>query len=259
MSLHDEYARVTPFELAFRGDEQVDALVRAVEEEARGRGVDAADLGGFLTLGSVEAFVREMAGDEADAAALHRFGPLAYHAVRFAAAGRSLYVLTTHAARYLVEGPPGGSPALPSDAGYLQLPQHLVWTRAAGDAPESVDGIFWSVAPGDRIYSLIVTGIRPDRPGVGVVPLPDAPLGDAPKWIELKARESGEDFATDLPGAEIDALYEIQSAGEIFKLLGRFFAYVDATPEAVELCSAAEGASGPEPSRLDFARVTLGT
>jgi len=272
MSLHDAYARLTPFELALQGDERVTELAESVEEEAEARGLDTAELGSFLTLGTVAGFVGEIAGEEADATALHRFGPLAYHGMRFHAAGRPLFVLSTHVARYLVEGAPTGEPRPPSESGYLQLPQHLFWTRAAGESPESVDGLFWSTTPADALHALLVTGVRPDRPGLGVVPLPPGPLSDAPEWMDLEAREAGADFATELPGAEIDGLYEIESAGEVFKLLGRFFAYVDASPDAVVSRAAAaeseasdppvdgEGAegSGPPPSRLDFVRVTLG-
>ncbi|MDX1494884.1 MAG: hypothetical protein R3253_12525 [Longimicrobiales bacterium] len=265
MSLHDAYARVTPFELLLPEEGRMDALGEAAMEEARGRGVSAEELSGFLTLGAVEAFVREIAGGEGDATTLHRFGPLSYHGVRFAQAGRPLFVLTTHAARYLVEGAPEGDPEPPAESGYLQLPQHLFWTRAAGESPESVDGIFWSVAPSGAFHALMVTGIRPDRPGLGVVPLPAAPRADAPSWLSLEARASGEDFATDLPGAEIDGLYEIESAGEVFKLLARFFAHLAATPEAVEgnrpslAAKESDGdAAGPAPSSLEYARVTLG-
>jgi len=261
MSLHDAYARVTPFELAFPAEEDAAELLRAVEEEAEARGVDAGDLGGFLTLGSVEAFVRETAGGEADPTILHRFGPVVYHGVRFAEEGKELHLLTTHVARYLVGGAPDGDPGVPGKAGYLQLPQHLFWTRAAADAPESIDGIFWSVTPGRRIHVLLVTGVRPDRPGVGVVPLPEAPVEDAPKWLEWKARDQGDDFATELPGAEIDGLYEIQSAGEVFKLLARFFAYLNSNPDAAETGGreeASQDSMAPDPSRLDFTRVTLG-
>lgn len=260
MSLHDEYARITPFELALRDEDRASELVDAATEEAEGRGVDLEELDGFLTLGAAAAFVGEVAGEDADPSALHRFGPLAYHAVRFVSAGRPLYVLTTHAVRYLVEGTPEGEPAPPTEAGYVQLPQHLVWTRAAEDAPESVDGIFWSTTPSGLLHALLATGIRPDRPGLGVVPLPAGPLDDAPGWLEHDARENEGDFTTDLPGAELDALYEIRTAGEVFKLLGRFFAHMDASPDAVGAEERTEPSAdgGPRPSALPFRRVTLG-
>ena len=263
MSLHDDYARVTPYELAFEDPQRIDELASAVEEEAAGRGVASRDLNGFLTLGTVDAFVREIAGEAADPAALHQYGPLAFHLVRFQREGKSLFLLSTHVARYLVEGAPDGEPEPPATAGYLQLPQHLFWTKAAGDAPESVDGVFWSSSSGGILHTLMVTGIRPDRPGLGAIPLPAAPLDDRSEWLELTARQEEPDFVTDLPGADLDGLYEMKTAGEIFKLLARFFAYVQGAPEALETASAPptseEGAQRvPSPSSLEYARVTLG-
>lgn len=257
MSLHDEYARVTPYELAFPEPGRARALVEAVEEEAEGRGVSLDDPNAFLTLGTVDAFVRDVSGDDADPTALHRYGPLAFHLTRFEKAGTPLYLMSTHAARYLTEGVPDGDPRPPSAAGYLQLPQHLFWTRAAEEAPESVDGVFWSATDTGVLHALLATGIRPDRPGMGVVPLPAAPLDDASSWLDLDVREEGEDFDTDLPGAEIDHLYGIETAGELLKLLARFFAYVDGAPSVLEEGRPApEG--GPRPSELVFSRVTLG-
>lgn len=260
MSLHDAYARVTPYEIAFQDAEHVAELASTVNREAGARGVDVHDLQGFLTLGTVDAFVRGLAGTTDDPATLHRFGPLAFHAVHFTHARSPLFLLSTHVARYLVEGAPEGSPRPPRPAGYLQLPQHLFWTGAAGEAPESIDGVFWTATPPGSLHALLVTGIRPDRPGLGVVPLPPAPLRDAPRWLDVDARDGERDFSTELPGAELDILYGVEAAGEAFKLLARFFAYVDAAPDALEEHEAfaeSEG-EGPTPSVLPFIRVSIG-
>ena len=53
MPLHDAYARLTPFELAFPDPDAVDDFVRSVEEEAEAREVDASDRMAFSMLGSV--------------------------------------------------------------------------------------------------------------------------------------------------------------------------------------------------------------
>lgn len=259
MSLHDAYARLTPYELAFQDAGRASELLGAVGEEAEARGADVHDLNGFLTLGAVEAFVRELAGEADDPGALHRFGPLAFHGVHFSASDSPVFLLSTHVARYLVEGVPEGAPRPPRPAGYLQLPQHLFWTRATGEAPESIDGVFWTATPGGVLHALMVTGMRPDRPGIGVVALPAAPAGEAGRWLEVDAREDDEDFGTHLPGAEIDALYGVETAGEVFKLVARFFAYVDATPEALAERDAVEGPAGdgPTPSALPFIRVSI--
>lgn len=262
MSLHDRYARVTPFELAFRTRERAESFVADVEEEAEARGVDIGDLNLFLTLGTVDAFVRELAGPEADPGALHRFGPLAFHGLHLAREDRPVYLMSTHVARYLVEGIPDGVPEPPGASGYVQLPQHLFWTRAAGDAPESVDGVFWSVTRRDRFHALAVTGVRPDRPGVGVIPLPTAPLSDADGWLDLDAHDDRQVFALDLPGAELDNLYGLETVGELFTLVARFFAHVQASPSGLEEGCAPEGGTedgggDPVASSLPYARVIL--
>lgn len=65
MTLHDEYARLTPFELAFPDGERLRALGVEVDEEAAARGVDATDPHAFLTLGAVGAVVRRLRGADA--------------------------------------------------------------------------------------------------------------------------------------------------------------------------------------------------
>ncbi|MDH3270467.1 MAG: hypothetical protein OEN56_04000 [Gemmatimonadota bacterium] len=259
MSLHDAYARTTPYELAFPEQGRAGPLAEAVRIEGAARGVDPETLDGFMTLGAVETFVRSLADSEHDPAALRRFGPLAFHGVRFHEADQPVFLVSTHVARYLVEGAPSGQPRPNPSAGYLQLPQHLFWTAAAGDAPESIDGIFWCASRARVLHTLVVTGVRPDRPGLGIVPLPAAPIEDASTWLELDAREEGGDFSTDLPGSDIDGLYGVETPGEVFMLLARFFAYVESAPHATQRFQppADLDREGPRASALPFTRVSL--
>lgn len=267
MSLHDGYARVTPYELVFGGRTNAEALVAAVEEESAGRGADPEDPHAFVTMGAVGAFVRELEASDAPPGAIHQYGALAFHGVHFTRADCPLFLLSTHVVRYLVDGAPRAAVEPPSRAGYLQLPQHLFWTDAGADVPESVDGIFWSGTTKGILHSMIVAGMRPDRAGLGVVPLPEAPLCEAETWLEADARGDGSDFASLMPGSEIDRLYAFTTSGEVLKLLARFFAYVQSVPEALQRHDAGSmvgdapsrggGEHGPEPSRLPFTRVTL--
>ena len=64
--------------------------------------------------------------------------------------------------------------------------------------------------------------------------MPEAPAAEAAKWICTDVRESPPDFSSDLPGSELDGLYAVEAAGEVLKLLARFFAYVSAVPGALE-------------------------
>lgn len=268
MTLHDAWARRTPWELAFGDPEAADELVRRVEEEAGARGADVDDPTSFMTVGAVADFVRRLQGPDMPPEAAHAFGTLVYHGFHFARAGRPLWLLDAATARYLVEGAPTGQPTSPGAAGYLQLPQHLFWAESdPSAAPESVDGLFWTATSRGTLHTLLAVGMRPDRPGLAAVPLPSVPLADAPQWLGADVRADGPDFASDLPGGELDRLYAFQAAGEVLKFLARFFAHVEAAPGAAEerdahAAGAVEGGvegqeQGPAPSALAYRRVSL--
>lgn len=274
MSLHDDYARVTPYEIAFPDEGAVRRLVHEVEQEASSRGVDPQLPGIFLTLGAVGAFVRDLQAPDAPEEAALELGSLLFQAVHFARAGRLVHLLETAATRYLVEGAPSGEPVPPSAAGYLQLPQHLFWMDAGGDGtPESIDGLFWVASDHGVLHTLPITGMLPEQMAFRALPLPEAPLDDARRWLEADVRQSGPDYASGLPGHDLDRLYSVQTAGEVLKLVSRFFAYLDAVPEAAERVSpdqdgTTEGIAtdegeedraetGPRPSTLPYTRVRL--
>ncbi|MDZ7779084.1 MAG: hypothetical protein U5R14_03980 [Gemmatimonadota bacterium] len=264
MALHDTYARRTPFEIAFPDPSRAQTLADQVFEEAQARSVDPHHPQMFATLGAVGGFVEELRDPDAPPEAAHQYAALAFHGVHFVRASRPLYLLDTEALRHLVDQDPGGDPDPPSGAGYLQLPQHLVWIEAEGaegDAPESLDGVFWTTTPAGMLHALLVTGLRPDRPGVGVIPVPEAPLSDAPTWGTTNVRTDGEgeDFDSSIPGADLDRLYGIRAAGEPLKLLARFFAYVAVTPEAGGAEQPPEEAEPgePLPSALPYTRISV--
>jgi hypothetical protein len=253
MSLHDAYARLTPFEIAFPDRAVLAELQGAVATEAGERGVDPTSLEGFVSLAAVGRFLADLHG-EAPRVSLLEYGVLTFHAVSFLNEGAPLFLLDAAVARRLVDVAPAGRPSPSKRAGYLQLPQHLFWVNVEGLPPESVDGAFWTVSSSDRLYVLPVTGLRPDRPGFGTLAVPDAPLGHAEAWVHASMREDGNDYASDLPGADIDRLYAIESAGEILKLMGRFFAHVaEHSPKAEHAPAATAG--GPRPSALGYQRV----
>jgi len=260
MSLHDAYARVTPYELAFRDRARADELVQAVEGEAKGRGGALPDEPeAFLMMASVEAFVRALEGPDAPTGAMFHYGALVYQGFHFTRAGCPLFLLGTHAARFLVEGAPDGEPKAPAPAGYLQLPRHLFWTTGDDETPESVDGVFWTLTTDGVLRALLAMGIRPDRAGLGVVQLPEAPIDEAHAWMGVDARGDGSDFSSSMPGGDIDTLYAFRTAGEVLKLLARFFAYAVSVPLALQAGMAPDASDrdGPQPSSLPFTRVSL--
>jgi hypothetical protein len=270
MSLHDEYARITPFELLFAQQAQAAALSESIAEEAAGRGTDDGSPDVFLTMGVVTDFVRTVGGGDAPPDAVHRYGALAFHAVHFTRAGSPLYLLETAVARLLIDGATRGRPEPPAPSGYLQLPRHLFWVVDGSVAPESVDGVCWTISDGERLHAMLVSGVRADHTGLRVVPLPEAPVGEAATWLDFDARGDGADFSNPMPGAEMDALLALSTSGEVLKLLARFFAFVQEAPAALIPAVAlrterstttqgvAEGSAdaGPVPSTLDYVRVT---
>ncbi len=155
------------------------------------------------------------------------------------------------------------SAALHERTGYIQLPQHLVWIEEgdnggpsrdpaqgpsgqrrlppepapppedsgpAGAAPESVDGFFWAADASGALHLAMVCGMRPDRPGFGIVPVPPLPLASLPGWATGPAREGGGDFTTSLPGAELDGLLGIRTPAEVFKLAALVLTRLSSAP-----------------------------
>ena len=156
---------------------------------------------------------------------------------------RSLVLLTRRALQALLAGPPveaGWEAALRGRAGYVQLPQRLVWAEApVFSAPESVDGFFWAATREGAFRAAAVAGLRRDRPGYGVVPVPPQELASLSGWTDGPAREGGGEFSTDLPGAEMDGLLGIRTPAEVFKLLAL----------ALHRLAQDGGAAGPPPPR----------
>jgi hypothetical protein len=269
MPIHDRYARLTPFERSFPDPDEAEARFRAIEEEAAARGADLGDPEAFVMLMAAGRALRDVRGPDEDPERIREHGALLWHAWHFWRHGRQVYLLPGATARWLVEGAGGGGdasgtgwePKLPASAGYLQLPQHLFWARPAEDeTPESVDGLFWT-AVGDRMALLPVLGMREDRPGFGVVPIPLLPLADAGAWVGAEIRGDGNDFVSDMPGAELERLYEVRTAGEILKLAARAFRHLDREGREAAPVEAEEGAEdagdGPRPSRLPWTRIEL--
>lgn len=257
MSLHDAYARLTPYEIALPDEARMAALASAVSHEAAARGADPTLPEAFVSLDAVGAFLVELHGEDAPRVALLEYGALTYHALRFQAEGRPLYLLGTEEARRLVDGAPDAHPSVPARAGYLQLPQHLFWTGGETGPPESIDGMFWSVSSDDHLHVMPITGLRPDRAGFGMLAVPGAPLGHAQGWLSTPMRDDSEDYSSTMPGAAIDRLYAIETAGEVLKLLARFFARVaeGRGGRAAPAPAVAGGTRGPAPSSLPYLRV----
>jgi hypothetical protein len=260
MAVHDAYLRRTPYELTFPDTQVADDLVAAVLAEARESGVDPADRRAFVVLNAVSAYLRRLQPEGRRPEAMYDYAMLLYHAFRFARAGARPLLVTEATARTLVEeGERVVSLEAPAPAGYAQLPRNLFWIQATpADVAEPVDGFFWSLGEEELLHVLVVAGMRDDRPGLAVVPVAEAPWVDAPTWLDARIRPEGEDFATTLPGGELEVLYSFLTAGEVLKLTARLFARLQAHPDIVAegiSGSAQKGGVGPNPSTLPYHRI----
>jgi len=185
MKSESEPARITPYEVGIPGRDFATRVFADIRAEAEARGVDLTDPGAFLLLGEVGRAIRELQGDERGGDSVHYLGAFLFHCLHFGAAGEPLFVLEEDAARHLVgpsrvEGWGGDLPAL---AGYLQLPRNLFWSDAgAADAPEPLDGVFWTRSSLDTLSLLVALGMRSGRPGLSLVEIPPAPLEVAGRW-----------------------------------------------------------------------------
>lgn len=263
MSLHDAFARITPYELSFPDLEFARSHFQAIQSEAEARSADLRDPSGFVMLAAAGEALRAIRGPEDDPALIKQYGSMLYHAFHFFAAGEPLYLIEAAVLRDLTRRDPvdpDWTPGLEPPAGYAQLPQHMVWVRAEADAPpESLDGFFWTRSGDDRIELLLALGMRGDRPGLSVVSLAELPLGDVAGWSALAmregGREGGEDFASTMPGAELERLIEIRSVGEALKLAARVLWRVERGPVPAPVAPREATSGTPRASALAYRRV----
>ena len=259
MSLHDAFARFTPYELSFPDLDFARAHFQAIREEAEARAADLRDPSAFVMLAAAGEALRAIRGPEDDPALIRQYGSMLYHAFHFCAAGEPLFLIHSVALRDLIERDPvdpDWAPRLELPAGYAQLPQHMVWVRADADQPpESLDGFHWTRSGEDRIDVLLALGMRGDRPGLSVVALTDLPLADVAGWSALEMREGGGDFSSTMPGADLEGLIEIRSTGEALKLAARVLWRIERGPAFGPAAARASSSGSPRASALDFHRL----
>ena len=256
MPAHDAYLRRTPWERLLPDPSFPERHFPPIEDEVRAHPEAEDDPGAFALLESTRralAELRDPGGGAQDAGTTHAL--LLFHAWHLHRAGLHHVLVTVPVSRWAVEGAAAGDPTdagpgaptsgsedrpdggagedagLP-DAVYVQLPQHLFWIREdAEDRPVSLDGFFRTVRA-DTLHVLAVGALHgPGGTGFRVLPLPGVPLADAPAWITTAMREDGDDFRSEIPGAELEGLYEVRTAGELLKLVARLDRFTTRFPE----------------------------
>lgn len=259
MALDDTRLRTPPYLGIFPDDatrrEVLDAI--ALEVEERGAGDD--DPGAFTLLTRTRRALAELRepGGEDDGG--HAHGILLFHAFHLRNAGETHFLATVPVCRWAVEGAGAGadSPSGFPDAAYVQLPQHLFWVREApGERPFSLDGFFRTVR-GGALFLLGVAGAGAGLPGVRVLPLPPVPVDERDSWMTETMREEGGDFRSEIPGSELEGLYEIRTAGELLKLAARLDLFVARFSGAAAPDSDSAGGAG-DAVPLPVRRLVLG-
>lgn len=268
--------RVTPYEAAFADTAYEAEVFPAIETDAQAHGSDPLSLDSFAMLPATSDAVRAFVPPEAPAEALEQYRALLYHGFNFWRADYPAYLVHPAVARFLVESEPrmqGWELVVPDSSVYVQLPYNLFWGSVSPEVtPEPIDGFFVTAAPETtapgapflRLEVLLVLGLRRDRAGFSVIPFQtEAGPGIASVWAEGNSREGGSDFENILPGGEISGLYSVLTVGEVLKLLGRVFWYIDRYPGSVSVTETADPDAGtgrgtqPTTSRLPFHLVSL--
>jgi hypothetical protein len=231
-----ERPRSAPYDLVFGVESIDDKLFPPIVEEAGARGVPLDDPDRFLFLTSVGRLLQAVAGESETTAgeSMKQHGRLLFHAVHFWREGKHVAQLAEDRLRTLLEGGVDvGDWALatPAPAGYHCLPRNRVWASPGpGLTPEPADGFFWVDRP-DGLAVLLVLGVRPDRPGFSVVSAQGEAVGEGGgaggHWARVVARPGGQDFASTIPGGELDGLHSVETPLELLKLASLCFWQLD--------------------------------
>ena len=259
MPIHDAWLRLTPLERVLPDEEFAGASIVPIANEIEQRDVDPGDPGAFAMLESTGSAADALRAEQDGAGERHQLAVLLYHVFHMLAGDRRHTLVSTAAARWAVEAGGGATAAEPAppaggvriESRYVQLPQHLFWVRTPdAETPSSLDGWF-RTRVGEDLVIMGVMDVRGPAAGFSVLPLPMLPLADAPAWRSEPIREDGEDFRSDMPGADLEGLYELRTAGELLKLVARL-ELLESTAAGVvrPLAPPSDAAGGPEPSRL---------
>ena len=209
--------RPTPFELVFSGlapdrfPDLRDALAAA--------GADPRDREAFLLTFPAMSLLRDLRPDDADAGeGLDELTALVHHAYLAWTAGLRTWVVPEAAARRLLAQRDAPA-ATPTTAGYIQLPERLVWASLRAPGPwEPLDGCFVHTGTDGTLRVLGVFGLHASRNGFTVAEVRGVPGS-------LAERRGGAPlFAPSLEGGALAGLHAVVEPEELVELAGRVLA-----------------------------------
>jgi len=223
-------SRSTPFDLVFA--ELAAERFPAIREALAEAGHDPRDRDAFLLSLPAMTLLRDLRPDDSDAGeGVGELAALAHHAYLAWDAGVVTWHLETDQARAaLVPGWPHAD--APPSAGYLQVPERLVWAALAPEAPpEPLDGCFVHSVPGGDLRVLGIFGMYPGRMGFSVVEAAGIPG-------QSTARRDGSAlFSPVLAGGTAAGIHSLVGPDELVELASRLLVFVSEP-------SAARGAAG---------------
>jgi hypothetical protein len=214
-------SRSHPYELIF--NEDLEAKLDAVTDEATERDVDINDHERFSMLVAVGELLGELVPDGASPDVIREVAGLLFHCYHFLRASKPTFEIDEAVLRELLSTGFVAGPwelKAPAPAGYVVLPRNRIWSRITEDThPEAIDGFFFV-----DTNILFVLGLMEGRPGFSIMEVGAHHLADAHTSVaELKARSEGEDFANILPGGELQGHFAVTNSAEALKLAARCF------------------------------------
>ncbi len=215
--------RPTPFDLVF--SELATDRFPAVREALTAAAADPSDRDAFLLTLPAMQLLRELRPDDSEAGAgVDELTALLHHAFLAWTDGLRTWAVAEQPFRRLLETPEANT-VTPPTAGYIQLPERVVWASLTAPGPwEPLDGCFVHRAPGGAMRVLGVFGVHESRNGFTVAEAVGVPG-------TLTVRQEGAPlFAPTLDGGAVAGLHAIVEPGELVELAGRVLAGAAAVP-----------------------------
>lgn len=220
--------RPTPFDLVFSS--LAHEQFPAVEAALASGGVDPRDRDAFLLTLPVMQLLRELRPADADAGAgVDELTALLHHAYLAWAAGLRGWTIPDAALRGLLARH-GAPVSPPPEAGYIQVPERVVWAALQSPGPwEPMDGCFVHATPGGEWRVLGVFGLHAARAGFTVAEAVGRP------GVHSARRDGTPLFVPSLEGGALAGLHALVEPEELVELAGRVLADAATVPFSAEV------------------------
>ena len=207
-------SRSTPFDLVFA--ELAGEHFPAIREALAAAGHDPRDRDAFLLSLPAMTLLRKLRPDDSEAGeGVEELAALAHHAYLAWDAGVVTWRADLDWVRIALGAGAAHADAAPS-AGYLQVPERLVWAALAPDtAAEPLDGVFVHSMSHGGLRVLGIFGMHPGRKGFSVAEAVGTP------GAALVRADGSALFLPVLPGGAAAGIYSLVGPEELVELAGR--------------------------------------